>query len=147
LVLAVKKRSVWSINCLRIIILTILNFKYMKSLFTILIVFFSVSPWAQGGEFIVDFAEEEPHFPGGESAMVEFITENIEYPLECRANGEQGIVYIQFVVRRNGELTDLKVMKGVSPLLDGAAEKVVKAMPNWVPGTQKGKKVNCRYTL
>lgn len=127
--------------------MTILKFRSMKPFFTALVVFVSVSLWAQQVEFIVDFAEEEPHFPGGESAMIKFINENIDYPLEARANGEQGIVYIQFVVRKTGELTDVKIMKGVSVLLDAEAEKVVKAMPKWMPGVQKGKKVSCRYTL
>ncbi|MEO9533104.1 MAG: energy transducer TonB [Crocinitomicaceae bacterium] len=98
-------------------------------------------------DHIMDFAEVEPKFPGGESAMILFIQNNVNYPETAVKQGEQGIVYVQFIVYKNGSLGDVKVIRGVSPTLDAEAIRVVKMMPNWVPGEQKGKKMNVRYTL
>lgn len=104
-----------------------------------------------GGEIeeepIVDFAEVEPAFPGGEVAMANFIKENIEYPELAREMGEQGTVYIQFVVNSDGSIQDVVVLKGVSELLDKEATRVVKKMPAWSPGEQAGKKIRVRYQI
>ena len=98
-------------------------------------------------EPIADFAEVEPTFPGGESAMMEWIQKNIEYPQLAVEMGEQGIVYCQFVVNRDGSIEQVKIVRGVSDALDDEAKKVVKRMPKWTPGEQAGKKVRCRFTL
>ncbi len=98
-------------------------------------------------EPIVDFAEIEPSFPGGETAMMEWIQKHIEYPQLAVEMGEQGIVYCQFVVNKNGSIEQVKIVRGVSDALDDEAKKVVKKMPKWTPGEQAGKKVRCRFTL
>lgn len=98
-------------------------------------------------EAIVDFAEVEPSFPGGESAMAEWINEHIEYPQLAIEMGEQGIVYVQFVVNTNGSIEQVKIRRGVSDALDAEAKRVVKKMPRWVPGEQAGKPVRVRFTL
>jgi len=98
-------------------------------------------------EPIADFAEVEPAFPGGEGAMMEWIQKNIEYPQLAVEMGEQGIVYVQFVVNRDGSIEQVKIVRGVSDALDDEAKKVVKRMPKWTPGEQAGKKVRCRFTL
>lgn len=98
-------------------------------------------------EPIADFAEIEPAFPGGESAMMEWIRDNINYPTMAVEMGEQGIVYVQFVVNKDGSIEQVKVVRGVSDSLDDEAKKVVKRMPKWTPGEQAGKKVRCRFTL
>ena len=98
-------------------------------------------------ESIADFAEEEPMFPGGEEAMMKFIQNNIEYPQKSVDAGEQGIVYAQFVVYKDGHLGEFRIMRGVSTSLDKETLRLLKLMPNWVPGKQKGKLVNVRYTL
>lgn len=98
-------------------------------------------------EAIVDFAEVEPSFPGGEGAMVEWINKNVEYPQLAIEMGEQGIVYVQFVVNTNGSIQDVKVLRGVSDALDAEAKRVVRRMPKWIPGEQAGKKVRVRFTL
>jgi protein TonB len=90
-------------------------------------------------EPIADFAEVEPTFPGGESAMMTWIQENIEYPQLAVEMGEQGIVYVQFVVNRDGSIEKVKIMRGVSDALDDEAKRVVRKMPKWTPGV--------RYTL
>jgi len=88
-----------------------------------------------------------PEFPGGASEMAAFIQKNFEYPEISREMGEQGTVWVEFVVYSDGEIRDVKVVKGVSPALDNEAKRVVKAMPKWKPGEQAGKKVNVRYTI
>lgn len=98
-------------------------------------------------EAIVDFAEVDPMFPGGEVAMVNFIRENIVYPELSREMGEQGTVYVQFVVNSDGSIQDVVVLKGVSDLLDKEAVRVVKKMPKWTPGEQAGKKIRVRYQI
>jgi periplasmic protein TonB len=98
-------------------------------------------------EPIVDFAEVEPAFPGGEAEMIRFIQQNVEYPELSREMGEQGTVYIQFVVNSDGSIQDVVVLKGVSELLDKEAMRVVKKMPPWSPGEQAGKKIRVRYQI
>ncbi len=96
---------------------------------------------------VVDFAEQEPKFPGGEEAMMKFVQANIEYPKISVANGEQGTVYVQFIIYKDGHIGDIKIMRGATKNLNAEAMRVVGLMPNWQPGEQKGKKVNVRYTL
>ncbi|MFK8039145.1 MAG: energy transducer TonB [Crocinitomicaceae bacterium] len=96
---------------------------------------------------ILDFAEVSPEFPGGEIEMIKFIQENFEYPEIAREMGEQGTVYVQFVVNQDGSIIEEKVIKGVSSSIDKEALRVVKRMPKWKPGEQAGKPVRVRYTM
>lgn len=98
-------------------------------------------------EPILDIAEIEPTFPGGEGAMMQWIQENVVYPQEAIEMGEQGMVYVQFVVNTDGSIEQVNVVRGVSESLDAESKKVVKKMPKWTPGEQAGKKVRCRFTL
>ncbi|MBI3136518.1 MAG: energy transducer TonB [Bacteroidetes bacterium] len=96
---------------------------------------------------IFDFAEVEPQFKGGEKGMIKFIQKEVNYPEEAREKGEQGTVYIQFVVEKDGSLSNIVVLKGASQLLDEEAVRVVSKMPKWKPGKQKGKVVRVRYQI
>jgi protein TonB len=105
-------------------------------------------------EPIYDVVGIEPKFPvsvkfpeGGEPAMMDFVQSNVVYPLESVEMGEQGIVYVQFVVNTDGSISDVVAARGISENLDREAIKVVKAMPKWIPGEQAGKKVRVRYTI
>ena len=98
-------------------------------------------------EPILDFTDTEPQFPGGPDAMAKFIQSNVSYPEEARENDEQGIVYVQFVVNLDGSICDVVVLKGVSASLDAEAIRLIKTMPNWIPGEQKGKPVRVRYVI
>jgi periplasmic protein TonB len=98
-------------------------------------------------EKIVDFPEENPSFPGGEEAMMDFIRKNIKYPEIAVQMGDQGRVYVQFVVEIDGAITQVKTVRGVTPELDREAERVVRAMPKWNPGKQRGRAVRVRYTI
>jgi protein TonB len=96
---------------------------------------------------IMDIAEVSPEYPGGAGEMATFIQDNFEYPEIAREMGEQGTVWIEFVVYKDGSIKDTKVVKGVSKTIDAEALRVVKRMPKWKPGEQAGKSVNVRYTI
>lgn len=98
-------------------------------------------------EKVYDFVEVEPSFPGGAAAMQEWIKSKVEYPELAREMGEQGIVYVKFVVGSDGSIQNVKIAKGVSDALDTEAKRVVKAMPKWTPGEQAGKAVPVNFTL
>jgi len=88
-----------------------------------------------------------PCYPGGPQNMAIFIRDNFKYPEEARMYGEQGTIWVEFVVYSDGILRDIKVVKGVSRSLDAESIRVIEAMPKWKPGEQDGKKVNVRYTI
>ena len=89
--------------------------------------------------------EDMPQFPGGN--VQRWIYKNVKYPILAQENGIQGKVFIQFVIEKDGSITDVKVMRGVDASLDKEAIRVVKSMPKWKPGKQRGKPVRVSYTL
>lgn len=96
---------------------------------------------------IHDVVGKSPEYPGGPAEMAAFIQETFEYPEMAREMGEQGTIWVEFVVYSDGKIKDVKVVKGVSASLDKEAMRVVKRMPHWQPGEQAGKAVNVRYTI
>ncbi len=88
-----------------------------------------------------------PKFPGGEKARIEYLLNNIKYPDEAKKKGVQGTVYITFVVEADGSITNPKVLRGFDKLCDEEAYRVIKAMPKWEPGSQKGKLVRVQFNL
>ena len=96
---------------------------------------------------VFDVVEQMPDFPGGMSALMSYLNKNIRYPVVAEENGIQGRVIVTFVVERNGSITDVQVVKSVDPSLDKEAIRVVKSMPNWIPGKQNGSAVRVKYTL
>ena len=96
---------------------------------------------------VVDVVELMPSFPGGQSALFQWLSSNIKYPVVAEENGVQGRVIVTFVVERDGSITDVKVVKSVDPSLDKEAVRVTKAMPKWIPGKQNGSAVRVKYTL
>lgn len=101
----------------------------------------------QTAEPLVDSCDVNPMYPGGEVAMYQFIQKNISYPEIAREMGEQGTVYVQFIVNSDGSTTDIKVLKGVSHSLDEEALRVVKLMPNWIPGICNGQAARIRVIV
>ncbi|MDD2952737.1 MAG: energy transducer TonB [Parabacteroides sp.] len=101
----------------------------------------------ENGEQIFRVVEVMPQFPGGDAELLKFIAKNIEYPQESQTNGDQGRVICSFVVTSDGSLTNFKVLRGLTPLLDQEAMRVIKMMPRWTPGTQRGKPVAVKYTV
>ena len=96
---------------------------------------------------IFEVVEQMPSFPGGDAALMQFLSKNIKYPVVAEENGIQGRVIATFVVERDGSITDVKVVKSVDPSLDKEAIRVVKSMPKWIPGKQNGSAVRVKYTV
>lgn len=98
-------------------------------------------------EEIFQVVETMPSFPGGMGALMKFLGKNINYPTIAQENGIQGRVIIQFVVNKDGSIVQPVVVRGVDPYLDKEALRVIKTMPKWSPGEQRGKKVRVKYTV
>ncbi len=98
-------------------------------------------------EQIFFIVESMPEYPGGELALRLFIANNIEYPEAAQKEGTQGKVYVSFVVDKEGNVANAKIARGVDPLLDLEALRVVNSLPAWKPGVQKGMPVNVSYTV
>lgn len=96
---------------------------------------------------VFDVVEEQPSFPGGQGALMSWLHDNIKYPVVAAENGIQGKVIVQFIVGKNGSISNVKVLRSVDPSLDKEAVRVVSNMPNWTPGKQNGASVNVRFTL
>jgi protein TonB len=96
---------------------------------------------------VFDVVEQMPSFPGGPSALFEYLSKNIKYPVVAEENGVQGRVIVTFVVEKDGSITDVRVVKSVDPSLDKEAQRVVKSMPRWIPGKQNGSAVRVKYTV
>ncbi len=91
--------------------------------------------------------EEMPEFPGGEAALRKNIANNIRYPIEAMKDSIQGKVYVTFIVSKDGSVKGSRIARGVHPLLDEEALRVVEGLPQWVPGRQRGEAVNVSYTV
>lgn len=100
---------------------------------------------ADKGE-IYEVAENQPVFPGGKDNLMQWLSTNLKYPASAQENGTQGRVVVEFVVNKDGTISEAKVVKSVDPALDKEAVRLIYAMPNWKPGTMRGKAVRVRYT-
>ena len=98
-------------------------------------------------EKVYDVVEVMPSFPGGQSALMQYLGNNIQYPVEAQENGVQGRVIISFVVENDGGISHVKVAKSADPALDREAMRVVETMPKWIPGKQNGECVRVRYSV
>ena len=94
-----------------------------------------------------DVVEQMPEFPGGMPELMKFLQENVKYPEEAMKNGIQGRVLIQFIVEKDGSISEAKVIKKVNELLDAEALRVIGEMPKWTPGKQKGQEVRVKFVL
>jgi periplasmic protein TonB len=91
--------------------------------------------------------EQMPEFPGGNDGLIKYLNSNIRYPAVALENGIQGRVICEFVINRDGRVTEAKVLRGIDPALDAEAIRVINHMPPWKAGKQRGKAVRVRYTL
>ena len=96
---------------------------------------------------IFQIVEEMPEFPGGMGECLKFLMKNAKYPTISQENGVQGKVSVKFVIEKDGSIADPVVVRGVDPYLDKEALRVVKSMPKWKPGKQRGKPVRVSYTV
>lgn len=91
--------------------------------------------------------EQKPEFPGGDKELFKYVQATIKYPTEAYEQKIEGRVIVQFVVEKDGSISDVKVVRKIHPLLDAEAVRVIENMPKWEPGTQRGKIVRVRYIL
>jgi len=96
---------------------------------------------------VFDVVEQMPEFPGGQAALLKWISDHIKYPAVAEENGIQGRVVATFVVERDGSVTDVKIARSIDPSLDKEAIRVLKQMPKWIPGKQNGSAVRVKYTV
>ncbi len=96
---------------------------------------------------VFDVVEVMPSFPGGNGALMSYLSSHIKYPAVAQEQGIQGRVVVSFVVERDGSITDVRTVRSVDPSLDREAERVVKGMPRWNPGKQNGSAVRVKYNV
>ena len=96
---------------------------------------------------VYEVCEQMPTFPGGDAALMKYLSENVKYPALAIKAQEQGRVVVSFTVEKDGAISDVKVARSVTPSLDAEAVRVVKAMPKWTPGKQGGQLVRVRYNV
>ena len=96
---------------------------------------------------IYSSVENMPEFPGGMKAFQQYLNKNLEYPSKALKAKIEGVVVVQFVVEKNGEITDPRIARRLETSLDTAALKVIKNMPNWIPASDYGTKVRCKYSV
>lgn len=95
---------------------------------------------------VYEVVDVMPEFPGGETELLKYMARNVKYPAESIKNKEEGSLSLSFIINKDGSLSDIKVVKSLTPLLDAEAVRVVKNMPKWTPGKVKGKVVRVAYT-
>ena len=126
--------------------------------YLILLIAFVAASWATVaqnestatvGEEVFTVVEQDPEFPGGMDALVQFLGSNVRYPQDARDEGVEGRVFVTFVVERDGSVSNVRVVRDPDPKgrLGQEAVRVVKAMPKWKPGRQRGKKVRVQFNL
>ena len=96
---------------------------------------------------VFEVVEQMPQFPGGDAALMQYLSSHIHYPAVAEENGIQGRVVCTFVVEKNGSITDVRVVRSVDAALDREAQRVIKSMPAWIPGKQNGAPVRVKYTV
>ena len=96
---------------------------------------------------VLEKAEVMPQFPGGDQAMMKFVSENVQYPEEAKEKEISGRVLVGFIVEKDGSVNEVKIVRGIGGGCDEEAVRVVKAMPKWKPGKQDGKTVRVSYTM
>ena len=93
------------------------------------------------------FVEVYPEFPGGDDARIDFLHKHLNYPQSAREAGLEGIIFVEFIVEKDGRLTNFSITRGVAPVLDNEVLRVLKMMPKWKPGQQRGKAVRVQYQM
>lgn len=93
------------------------------------------------------FVEKMPEFTGGQEALVNYLMKNIKYPEEEIKEGNEGVVYVSFIIDKDGKVTNAHIVKGVNDNFNNEALRVVNQMPNWIPVEKDGKKISSQFNL
>lgn len=111
-------------------------------------IIFEEAPEEEVADQIFTIVEEQPSFQGGgNAAFLKWVGENLDYPSQAQRMGIEGRVYVQFVIEKDGTITDVKAIKGIGAGADEEAVRVIKSAPKWTPGKQRGKPVRVRMIL
>ena len=94
-----------------------------------------------------DVVEQMPSFPGGMKALMDYLQENIKYPKDAQDAKKEGRVIATFIVEKDGSISNVKIVRSIFPSLDAEAERIITAMPKWIPGMQNGENVRVKYTI
>lgn len=105
----------------------------------------TISPEDNYEIFVV--IDEDASFPGGEKARIKFISENLKYPIDARKKNIEGTVYIAFVIEKDGSISNAKILRDIGGGLGEEALRVVKMMPKWIPGKNKGEPVQVKFSM
>lgn len=123
------------------------NLSWLRLVCVAVVTLSSMSLMAQD-DTIYDRVEQMPQYVGGETALFKFIIDNMKYPEEAQKQKKEGRVVVQMVIEKDGAVSDYKVVKSLSPLLDDEAMRVAKMLPNkWKPAKNKGQVVRCHYSI
>ncbi len=98
-------------------------------------------------EKVYDQVDQLPLYKGGDKARIQFLIDNLRYPKDAVKDSIQGVVFVQFIVEKDGTMSNFHILKGVSESLDKEALRVVRKMPAWIPGKHEGKPVRVKYNL
>ncbi len=123
------------------------NKEFIKKGLLLAMMLISMTSNIAWGQKPLDAAEVMPSFPGGETALMQWLSQNITYPTTAEKNGVQGRVIVRFAIGKDGAVCDPEIFRSIDPALDNEALRVIKAMPKWKPGMQKGVPVAVNFTL
>jgi protein TonB len=132
------KKSVWTIMPMFVMLVCVLLFSSNAN---------GIYWIDQQDEKVYEKVDQMPEFQGGQEELISFLVKSIQYPEEAKKKGTQGKVFVNFVVGKDGSITNAKILKAVDPLLDAEALRVINTMPKWIPGKDKGKEVAVQFTL
>jgi len=99
------------------------------------------------GDSVYLTADEMAQYPDGMDALVAFLSKNVQYPTRARMQGDQGSVFVSFVVEKSGQISHINIVKGISEELDQESIRIVKLFPPWIPGKKDGRVVRTRFVL
>jgi len=128
-------------------ILVILSFLLVNYLFCQVISYPDSTLIKEEHDLIFTVVEQMPQYPEGEDARIKYLSENIQYPALARDAGIEGIVYVVFVVDTNGSITDPRILRGIGGGCDEEVIRLIKGMPKWIPGFQRGKPVRVQFNM
>ncbi len=100
-----------------------------------------------GDDRIYDVVEVNPEFPGGNTALLQWLNQNIRYPRAALDANLEGRVFVRFVVEKDGSISNTEIARSVDPVFNSEALRLVNSMPKWTPGKQNGQPVRCRFVL
>jgi protein TonB len=96
---------------------------------------------------VYQIVEEMPQYPGGEDALMDYVSKNVVYPSEAQEKGISGRVFVGFIVEKDGSVSNVKVLRGIGGGCDEEAVRVISGLPKWKPGKQDGKPVRVSYQM